>query len=1013
MHFTDIFIRRPVFATVLSLIILLIGLVSYFSLTVQLFPKMNAAVVHVSITYPGADAELVEGFITTPVESALAGVDGIDYFTSSSTQGESSITIHFKMGYDINTAVSDVNTKIIASRSKLPSNIWDPVIYKSDPSDRPTMHLNFSSNSMTMGQITDYLSRVVQPQLQTLPGVAKAAVWGSPYAMRIWLNPQLMAAHSVTAKDIKTALLTQSLQVPSGQIETTSQVFNVKIFSELTTSEQFNHLVIKNKDGHLTRILDIGRAELGTASNDISVMFNGRTSAEVPITPTSDANPLEVAAAVNKIIPKIKQNLPPGLSFSMPWDSSKFIAESIKEVKKTIIEATLCVILVVFLFLGSWRSLLIPLVTIPLSLIGVCGVMLAMRYSLNVITLLAFVLAIGMVVDDAIVVAENIHRHMIAGKSRMEAALFGAREIQFAIISMTFTLAAVYAPIGFLTGIVGSLFKEFAFTLASAVIISGFVALTLSPMMCSKIMVAHAKPGSFTSKVDNWSDKLMHFYRALLGKVLHRKIIVVLLIPVVLVISAIIYKFIPSDLAPTEDLGIFFIDAQAPTSATLAYTEKHTKLLEPIFDKIPEKENVLIINGGEGKNSGFAIVILKPWGERIRKPSQIISTITPEINAIAGIRAFPFTPNALPTGGDSQINLVLQTTGSYQDLYKIMKELESAAYANPLIVNARSSLKIDQSQLNVYVDRNKSGDLDVSIKDIGDAINLGLGKPTVGHFGVLGRSYGVIPQLDESFRDRPEVLNNLYVSTASGSLVPLSQLITIEEVLQPQSLEHFQQLRAATLSADLAPGYTLGQALDYLQDVAKKIVPFDKGMQINYSGLSRQYFEAENQMAIVFAFAILFIFLVLAAQFESFRDPLIVLFSIPLSIFGALLVLFLTNNTLNIYSQIGLITLIGLISKHGILIVEFANQLQIQGRSKREAIIEAASIRLRPILMTTAAIVIGAVPLAFASGASAISRQQIGWVIIGGMLIGTLFTLFVVPTMYTYLATRKTLKVHS
>ena len=1004
MNFTDIFIRRPVLAIVLSLSVLLVGLMSYFSLTVRLLPKMNAAVVNVDIFYPGADAELVEGFVTTPVENALAGVDGIDYFTSSSTQDSSSVTIHFKLGYDINTAVSDVSAKIAASRFRLPSGVMDPVINKNDPSAEPIMYLNFYSNSMASTQITDYLMRVVQPQIQTLPGVASTEIWGPSYAMRIWLNPQLMAAHVVTAREVKEALATQSLQAPAGQIETASQVFNVKTFSELTTSEQFNNLVIKNKNGHLTRLRDIGHAELGT-TNETSVLIDDKASVIAAITPTSTANPLDISAAVKKIIPKIKQSLPSGLSVSVFWDSSKYIAASIGEVKKTIIEATLCVILVVFLFLGSWHTLLIPLVTIPLSLIGVCGVMLAMGYSLNTITLLAFVLAIGMVVDDAIVVAENIHRHMIAGKSRKEAALLGAREIQFAIISMTLTLAAVYAPIGFLIGIVGSLFKEFAFTLASAVVISGFIALTLSPMMCSKLMVAHAA-GSFASRVDGWSDKLRLFYRGLLRKVLYRKIIVLLVIPVVLAASVLIYKFIPGELVPTEDHSIFLVGVEAPTSATLAYTEQHMKLLESVFNKIPEKDHVLLVNGSSGKNRGFGLVILKPWEERKRKPDQIIQTIIPEIFSIAGIRAFPFPPNSLPVDG-SQIDLVLQTTGSYQDLYKVMQELESAAQANPGIINARSSLKVDQPQLNVHVDRNKSGDLGVTVKDIGAAINLGLGKPTVGYFEVLGRSYDVVPQLDESFRDHPEVLNDLYVNTASGSLVPLSQLIKIEETLQPQSLGHFQQMRAARLSADIAPGYSLGLALDYLQGAAKNIVHFDQGIQINYSGLSRQYFDAGNQIAIIFVFAIIVIFLVLAAQFESFRDPLIVLFSLPLSIFGALLVLFLTHNTLNIYSQIGLVTLVGLISKHGILIVEFANKLQSQGQNIQEAIIEAASIRLRPILMTTAAIVIGAIPLAFATGASAISRQQIGWVIIGGMVIGTLFTLFVVPTMYTYLATRK------
>jgi hydrophobe/amphiphile efflux-1 (HAE1) family protein len=1005
-HFTDTFIKRPVFATVLSLILLLVGLASYFSLTTRLFPKMNMAVVEVTISYPGADAELIEGFVTTPVENALAGVDGIDYFTSSSTQGVSEITIHFKLGYDINVAISDVNAKIAAARATLPPDIRDPIIRKEDPGAQATMYLSFNSHTMAAEAITDYLNRVVQPQLQTLPGVAKAEVWGRPYAMRIWFNPQMMAAHGVTANDLKKALLTQSLQAPSGQIESSTQVFNVKTFSEFATSAQFNRLVIKNSDGHLTRISDIGRAELGTANDERSMFINGQASVMMGIYPASNANPLDISTVVNKIIPQIKQNLPKETSFSLVWDSSKFIAESIKEVKKTVIEATMCVVLVVFLFLGSWRTLLIPLVTIPLSLIGVCAVMLAMGYSLNIITFLAFVLAIGMVVDDAIVVAENTHRHMLTGKSRIDAAIIGTREIQFAIIAMTFTLAAVYAPIGFMSGLIGALFKEFAFTLSGAVIISGFIALTLSPMMCSKVMVAHAAPGSFADKVDKRSEQLMRFYRTLLTKVLHKKKWVVLALPVILGLSAIIYKVLPDELVPGEDFGAFFTPVQAPTSATLAYTEKHIKQLGPIFYRLPEVENTLAFSGMGGKNQGVIITTLKPWSERKRSPAQIIAAIMPEVMAVSGVQAFPMEDNALPIYS-APIELVVQTTGSYYELHKTMQELEAALRANPLITNARSDLKIDQLQLNVSVDRNKAGDLGVAMKDIGDTINLALGKPIVGRFGVMGRGYEVIPQLDQNFREHPHILNNLYVNTAFGGLVPLSQLITIQETLQPHSLHHFQQLRSATLSAALASGYTQGEALEYLQKLVKKIVPAGKGLQVSYSGLSRQYFEAGNQMTIIFAFAIIFIFLVLAAQFESFRDPFIVLFSIPLSTFGALLALWLTGNTINIYSQIGLVTLVGLISKHGILMVEFANQLRRAGEELEVAIVKAATIRLRPILMTTSAIVIGALPLAFASGASAASRQQIGWVIIGGMLIGTLFTLFVVPTIYIYLAARK------
>lgn len=1006
MDLTSFFIRRPIFATVLSLIILLIGFRAYFALPTRLFPQMDTAVITISVGYPGADAEMMEGFVTTPIENALGGIDGIDYFTSTSSQNSSSITIFFKLGYNIETAISDVNAKIASIRSRLPQDILDPVIEKQDPSSHATMYLNFSGNTLEQAELTDYLSRVVQPQLQTLPGVASAEIWGKNYAMRIWLNAELMAAHDVTATDLRNALIAQNLQAPAGQIETASQLLNIKTLSELKNSDQFNHLVIKQANGYLTRINDIGHADLGVENTRISVFANGQPTVVVPITPAPNANPLDITDEVNQMLPKIQESLPKGIITSVMWDSSKFIAESIKEVKKTILEASICVILIVFLFLGSWRTLLIPAVTIPLSLIGVFGAMYAMGYSLNIITFLALVLAIGMVVDDAIVVSENIHRHMIAGKTPLQAALLGAHEIQFAVIAMTLTLAAVYAPIGFLTGLIGSLFKEFAFTLASAVIISGFVALTLSPMMCSKVLVAHSKEGGFETKIEKISDKTRIIYSKILGKVLHFRKFIVIAIPTIIALCFVLYKFIPSELAPLEDLGAIFVIASGPTSANLSFIEKYTKNFERIFASIPEKTGSLIVNGVPSSNSAFAFIALKPWSQRHRTVDQIIPTLFPQMMQITGIQAFPINESSIPIpGGFMPINLVVQSMGSYQDLNKVMEQLVLAAKQNPNLTNVKSDLNLDQVVLNVNIDRDKAGDLGVSIKDIGDAINLTLGQPTVSRFSIMGRSYDIIPELDTTFNENPQIINNLNVTTAAGNSVPLSNFVKVKESLEPQSLNHFQQMRSATLSASMMPGYTMGQALDYLQKVSKKIIT--PGMQISYSGLSRQYFETGNQMLFTFILSIVFIFLVLAAQFESFRDPFIVLFSIPLSTFGALLALILTRNTMNIYSEIGIITLIGLISKHGILMVEFANQLRKSGEGISQAIIKAASVRLRPILMTTSAIILGAVPLAFASGAGAASRQQIGCTIIGGMLIGTLFTLLIVPIMYTYLAGRK------
>jgi multidrug efflux pump len=1011
MAFTDIFIRRPVFATVLSLIILLIGIRSYFSLPVRLFPKISTSVVTITTNFAGADTELMEGFVTTPIENALGGTDGIDYITSSSTSGSSTITVFFQLGYDINAAIADINSKVNSVRHQLPQDIDDPVISKSDPNAEPTIYINFfGTKNIPVEQITDYLKRVVQPQLQTLPGVGNAQVWGSGYAMRIWLNPELMAAHNVTASDILTALTTQSLQAPSGQLKSAWEEYNVKTASEAKDADQFNSIIIKQSNNSFTRIRDVGKAELGSENSDISVFVNDKPGVVLPITPASNANPLDITKEVNALLPKILKNLPAGIAGTIMWDSSKFIAESINEVKKTILEATLYVILIVFLFIGVWRILIIPAVTIPLSLIGVCGIMYAMNYSLNTITFLGMVLAIGMVVDDAIVMVENIHRHIVAGKSSVDAAKIGAQEIQFAVIAMTFTLAAVYAPIGFLTGLVGSLFKEFAFSLAGAVIISGFIALTLSPMMCSKIMTRKSLEGNFAKKIEQFTEKLTNTYQKILIMVMQQRKLVVALIPVILTICYVLSLFIPSELAPLEDSGFIMVPVLAPTSANIDYTSKYTKLLEPIFSDFPEHQSHLIVNGGGFSampNVAFAGIVLTPWSERKRSTDTIIASLFPKLWAIPGVLAFPINPPSLPgITGQTPIQLSLQSIGDYKSLNAVAQKMVAIAHSNPHLVNINVVPKLDKPQIDIDINRDKAGDLGISVQDIGNSINLALGQPTVSHFSILGRRYNVIPQVYPEFSNKPETLNNLYLNTATNTLVPLSNLITINETVQPQSIDHFQQLRSITIQANMLPGYTLGQALSYLQTVAKSVT--SKDVQLDYGGMSRQYFQTSGQLLFTFIFAVIFIFLVLAAQFESFRDPLIVLFCIPLSTFGAFIAMLLTGCTLNIYSEIGLVTLVGLISKHGILLVEFANQLQEQGKDIKEAIITSASIRLRPILMTTAAMILGALPLAFASGAGAVSRQQIGWVIIGGMSIGTLFTIFIVPIIYTYLATKKT-----
>ncbi|MDR1057258.1 MAG: efflux RND transporter permease subunit [Coxiellaceae bacterium] len=1011
MSFTDIFIRRPVFATVLSLIILLVGLRCYFDLPVREYPRIDASVVSVTVTYAGADAALMEGFVTTPIENALGGVDGVDYITSSSATGRSNITVYFNLGYDINAAISDINAKVNSVRYLLPNDIDSPVIAKNDPNARPSIYLSFSSSVLSVEAISDYLTRLVQPQLQTLPGVGSAQIWAPIYAMRIWLDHKSMAAHNITPADIDRVFMTQNLQAPGGVLKTSLQALTVKTFSEANTAEQFNNLVIRQDNGQLVKIKDVGRAELGSKTSDVSVWINGKVGAILAITPSSIANPIDIATEVKKIFPSLIAALPKTINTKIMWDSSKFILESIKEVKKTIVEATLCVILVVFLFLGSWRTLIIPVVTIPLSLVGVCIIMYCLGYSLNTITFLSMVLAIGMVVDDAIVVTENIHRHIAQGKTAFEASMLGAREIQFAIISMTLTLAAVYAPIGFLTGLIGQLFKEFAFTLAGSVIISGFIALTLSPMMCSKIMLPYGTVETgFAKKTHDFFEKVMKHYEFWLQKTLNNRNKVLSIIPIVLITTGALYYFIPSELAPSEDQGYLFSPIMAPASANINYMHKYSKVIESYFAKVPETEGYLVVNGvGSGSRSphlGISVLILKPWAERKRNVDQIIAELFPKLYTIPGVLAFPINPSGLPGAGSGDpIKIELQTYGDYEKLNEIAQKVSAIAQKNPHLYNLRVEPKLDQPQFGIHVNREKAGALGISMGDIGSAINLILGQPVKGHFSIEGHSYDVVPQLFPELSKDPRVMDNIYLRTASNTLVPLRNVVTFDETVMPESYNHFQKLRSMEITASTTQGYTLGQALNFFKDTIKSVIPDD--IKIDYSGQSRLYFQTGGQMELTFIFAVIFIFLVLAAQFESFRDPLIILFTIPLSMFGALLVMLVTRGTLNIYSEIGLVTLVGLISKHGILVVEFANQLQETGKSIKEAIIASAVIRLRPILMTTAAMVLGAVPLAIATGAGAASRHQIGWVIIGGMLIGTMFTLFVVPTVYTYIASKK------
>ena len=1007
MGFTDFFIRRPVFATVLSLLILMVGAVSFFKLPVRQFPNISPSVVTVNVIYPGASASLMEGFVTTPLEAALAGVDGLDYMKSSSRQNSSSVSLHFRLGYDINLAVADVGDKVNAVRGTLPNDIEDPVIEKQDPNINPTLFIAFESDTLSGEAITDYLIRSVQPQLEIQPGVAQAEILGKrEYAMRIWLNPQKMTAFNISPAEVEQGLLTNNLQAPTGSIETPLQEFAVDAETDLKTAEQFNNLVLKQGNNYLVKLGDIADAKLGPANSKSSIVVDGKKAIVIGVIPNSTANPLDVSRATLKALENIKAQMPNGITAKVVWDNSKFIAESVREVERTIIEASIFVILVMFLFLGSFRILSVPMLTIPLSLIGVCSLMLASGFTINTLTLLAMVLGIGMVVDDAIVVSENIHRHIEMGKTPFQAALDGAREIKFAVIAMTLTLAAVYAPIGFMTDITGALFREFAFTLAGAVIISGFIALTLSPMMCSKVMAERKEEGRLEKAINKISEKIMYAYEKTLRAALTKRPIIIGLIIAIFVGCYFLFMFTPKELAPKEDTGAILTIVTGPSSANLDYTKRYTQQLEEIFKAEPNKEGYGIINGyPRGINSAMAFLVLSPWNER-PGINTLVASMYPKLAGITGVNAFALNPYSLPGAGSHKpVVFVLQTTGSYEELNQTMNKLVAKVQQQGGLVNVDSDLKLEKPEINLNIDRERAGSLGISMREIGSALNLSLGEPTRGKFNIRGRGYDVIPQLDARFRNTPDKLFDISVRAGNGQLVPLSNVIGIQNKVIPKDLNHFQQMRSATLSAVNLPFLPLDKALDFMTKTAKEILP--DNTQFTFSGTSRQYIEASGAIVGTFIFAIVFIFLVLAAQFESFRDPLIVMFSVPLSTAGAMLALMATHGSMNIYTEIGLVTLIGLISKHGIMMVEFANQLQQQGEDIQEAIIKSASVRLRPILMTTVAMILGVIPLALATGAGAVSRSQIGWVIIGGMALGTLLSMYVVPTMYTYLASKK------
>ena len=1008
--FTDLFIRRPVLATVVSLLILLVGLQAAFKLQIRQYPELSQTTITITTTYPGATADLIKGFITTPIEQAVASTEGVDTIVSNSQQNTSLITLNLRLNANPDRAVTDVLSKVNQVRSVLPREANDPVVVKQTGQGYALMYMSFNSKDLSPSQITDYLTRVVQPRLQTIDGVGNAQILGGQtFAMRVWLDPNRMAARGVTPADVRTALAANNFTSAAGQIKGDFTQTSINALTSLDSAQAFAQLVVASRGDSLIRLGSIANVELGPQSVDSSSVFDGVKAVFIGVYATPAANPLTVIDNVRRAFPDIQAQLPPGVDAAIAYDATEFIRASIEEVAKTLGEAAIIVVVVIFLFLGNLRSTLIPIVTIPLSLVGVMIMLLALGYSINLLTLLALVLAIGLVVDDAIVVVENIYRHIEEGMTPFDASIKGAREIAMPVVSMTITLAAVYAPIGFVSGLTGALFREFAFTLAGAVVVSGIIALTLSPMMCSLLLKPPREDeGGFVKFLDRMFERLRNRYQRRLHRTLNFRAMTMLILVGVLALTGIMYVSTPKELAPEEDQGILFVLVKTPQYANLDYLEQTTDTLYKVLDQIPEKSHVFTINGSGGVHQAFVGVLLKPWDQRKRSQKQVLQELQGKLATITGAQVLAFAPPALPgsTGGPP-MQFVIRSTGDYQQLAQVLDKMQTAARESGMFIFVDSDLKFDTPQVEVKIDADKANRLGLNMQDIGSSLATLLGGNYVNRFNLYGRSYQVIPQVPREFRQISDWLKRYQVRTRAGDLVPLSTVVTLRDTVQPNALTSFQQLNSATLSGVPFPGRTLGEAIDFLQEKSKEVFP--EGFTYDFQGDARQYVQEGSALAITFVFALIVIFLVLAAQFESFRDPFIILIALPTSIFGALLPLNILGvmgaGSINIYTQIGLVTLIGLITKHGILMVEFANRLQEeQHMSRREAIEHAAGVRLRPILMTTAAMVVAMVPLIIANGAGARSRFDIGLVIAAGMSIGTLFTLFVTPAVYTFIA---------
>ena len=976
MKFTDLFVKRPVLAIVVNLVILIAGLYSIRSLSVRQYPRSDIAVVQVSTTYVGANADLVRGFITTPLERVIASADGIDYMESSSAQGLSTITVHLKLNYDTNAALTQIQAKMAQVRNDLPPEAQAPVIdLQTADNQFAAIYIGFSSADLDQNQITDYLTRVVQPKLSAVSGVQRADILGDrTFAMRIWLKPEKMAALSISPSAVHDALAKNNYLSALGSTKGSMVSVNLVANTNLTTPEEFKQLVVKNDNGKVVRLGEIADVVLGAQNYEQDVRFNGETATFMGVWVLPTANSLEVIKRVRETIPGIRAQLPTGMKVGIPYDSTAYIQDAINEVLRTLTETLIIVIVVIFLFLGSMRSVLIPVVAIPISLVGAVFLMLAAGFTINLLTLLAIVLSVGLVVDDAIVMVENVERHLHMGKSPKQAAIDAARELVGPIISMTITLAAVYAPIGIQGGLTGALFREFAFTLAGAVVVSGIVALTLSPMMGSKLLRAGDTERGFAGIVNRTFERVRQFYSRTLEGTLRFRPVVLAVWAIVVLLMIPFYMFSQRELAPAEDQGVVFGVIQASPNSTIDQTNLYTKEVYDVYRAFPESASVFQITS---PNGGFGGMVTKPWSERKKTAQQLLLESTGPLSKIAGIRVIPLTPPPLPGGGDFPVDFVIASPAEPQQLVDFAKQLVGKAFASGKFIYADSDLKFDQPQAEVVFDRDKLRSQGVDLSQAGQDLSTLLGGNYVNRFSIQGRSYKVIPQVKRAERLTPEQLSQIYVTGSQNKLVPLSTFATLRTTTEPRELKKFQQLNAVRIQGVVPPGVPLDTALRTLEDEAKASLP--QGFTVDYAGESRQLRVEGSKFLATFLLSGILIYLVLAAQFESFRDPFIILAgSVPLAISGALLFSFLGLTTLNIYSQVGLITLVGLVSKNGILIVEFANHLQETGKDKLSAIIEAADTRLRPILMTTAATVIGHFPLVLAKGPGAGARNSIG-----------------------------------